>query len=166
MNITVNVSGLDETIRRLEEYQNRLQQQQDELCRRLAEMGATNVSPMFARAIYTGPLDYAVSVEDAGDGRYQIVVSGQSVAFVEFGAGVTYGYGHPQAAEFGVGPGTYPGQTHAMTGEGWYLPKSKRGNTEDPNGHTYGNPPNMPMYNTAQDLKREIARLAREVFSA
>ena len=165
MNITVNIHGLDEAIRRLEEYGNRLHQQQDELCRRLAEMGATNVSLQFARAIYTGDKDFSVTVEDAPNG-YQIVVSGQSVAFVEFGAGITYGYGHPQAAEFGVGPGTYPGQTHAMTGEGWYLPKSKQGsNTEDASRHTYGNPPNMPMYNTAQDLKQEIARVAREVFS-
>lgn len=165
MNITVKIHGLDEAIRRLEEYSDRLRQQQDELCRRLATMGATKVSLLFSQAVYTGDNDFAVSVEEA-NGGYQIVVSGQSVAFVEFGAGVTYGYGHPQAGAFGVGPGTYPGQTHAMTGEGWYIPKSKRGNTQDPNGHTYGNPPNMPMYNTAQDLKREIARVAREVFSA
>lgn len=162
MTITVNVRGVDEAIRRLEEYRDRLEWQTNELCRRLADMGATNVSILFSRAIYTGPLDFSVSVE-AVDNGYQIIVSGQSVAFVEFGTGVTYGYGHPQAGEFNVGPGTYPGQTHAMTGEGWYLPKGKQ--SADGTKHTYGNPPNMPMYNTAQDLKQEIARVAREVFS-
>ena len=165
MNFIVNVKGLDETIRRLEEYSNRLEQQRDALTRRLADMGAINVSLMFARAIYTGDNDFTVSVEDV-EGGYQIVVSGQSVAFVEFGAGITYGAGYPLAIR-GAGPGQYPGQKHAFDPNGWYLPKAKRGsNTEDPSGHTYGNPPNMPMYNTAQDLKREIARVAREVFSA
>lgn len=163
MNITVNVRGVNDAIRQLEEYQRRLKQQTDELCRRLADIGATNVSILFSRAIYTGPLDFDVDVEEIKNG-YKIIVAGQSVAFVEFGTGVTYGYGHPQAAEFGVGPGTYPGQTHAMTGKGWYLPKDKQ--PADGTKHTYGNPPNMPMYNTAQELKHEVARIAREVFSS
>lgn len=159
MNLNVRVDGLDEAIRRLEAAGTSVRQKENELCKRLAEMGATNVSLLFARSVYSGPNDYNVTVEDAPGGGYQIVVSGQSVAFVEFGAGITYGEGHPQASEFGVGPGTYPGQKNAMTGKGWYLPKSKGGE------HTYGNPPNMPMYNTAQDLKREVTRVAREVFS-
>lgn len=159
MTLQVKITGLDEAIRRFQEYGDRLKRQQDQLCKRLADMGAVSVSLQFARAIYTGPNDFSVTVEPIDNG-YQIVASGQSVAFVEFGAGVTYGEGHPQAGAFGVGPGTYPGQTHAMTGEGWYLPKSKGGE------HTYGNPPNMPMYNTTQDLKNEIARVAREVFSS
>lgn len=160
MNINVTVRGLDEAIQALETYSSGIRQRANELCRRLAEMGATNVSLLFARAIYTGPNDFNVSVEAAGNNGYRILVSGQSVLFVEFGAGITYGEGHPQAAEFGYGPGTYPGQKHALTGKGWYLPKDKGGE------HTYGNPPNRPMYNTAQDLKGEIERVAREVFSA
>ncbi len=159
--ITVKVKGLTETLRRIEEYRNGVQRKANELARRLADMGATNVSLMFARAIYDGPNIYNVSVEDTPSGGYKIVVNGDAVAVVEFGAGVTYGYGHPQAAEFGVGPGTYPdGKGHWNDPKGWWLPKDKGG------GHTYGNPPNMPMYNTAADLRNEIERVAREVFQS
>lgn len=160
MNLTVNIRGVDDLINQLNSYSNSLQRRTGELCRKLAEMGAVNISLGFSRAIYTGQMDANVTVEEVSPTEYKIVAEGQTVLFVEFGAGVTYGGGHPQAAEFGFGPGTYPGQTHAMTGNGWYLPKDKGG------GHTYGNPPNMPMYNTAQDLKREIDRVAREVLSA
>jgi len=160
VNLTVNIRGVDDLINQLNSYSNSLQRRTGELCRKLAEMGAVNISLGFSRAIYTGQMDANVTVEEVSPTEYKIVAEGQTVLFVEFGAGVTYGGGHPQAAEFGFGPGTYPGQTHAMTGNGWYLPKDKGG------GHTYGNPPNMPMYNTAQDLKREIERVAREVLSA
>lgn len=160
MNLTVNIRGVDDLINQLNSYSNSLQRRTGELCRKLAEMGAVNISLGFSRAIYTGQMDANVTVEEVSPTEYKIVAEGETVLFVEFGAGVTYGGGHPQAAEFGFGPGTYPGQTHAMTGNGWYLPKDKGG------GHTYGNPPNMPMYNTAQDLKREIERVAREVLSA
>lgn len=160
MNLTVNIRGVDDLINQLNSYSNSLQRRTGELCRKLAEMGAVNISLGFSRAIYAGQMDANVTVEEVSPTEYKIVAEGQTVLFVEFGAGVTYGGGHPQAAEFGFGPGTYPGQTHAMTGNGWYLPKDKGG------GHTYGNPPNMPMYNTAQDLKREIERVAREVLSA
>lgn len=159
MNINISVQGLDELIDQLHNFADSMDRRVQELCRRLAMMGATSVSLGFARAIYTGDMDTSVYVEEVSPTNYKIVAAGQTVLFAEFGAGVTYGGGHPQAAQFGFGPGTYPGQTHAMTGNGWYLPKAKGG------GHTYGNPPNMPMYNTAQDLKREIERVAREVFS-
>lgn len=159
--ITVKVNGLTETLRRIEEYKNGVQRKANELARRLAEMGATNVSLMFARAIYDGQNDFNVTVEDTNSGGYKIVVNGETVAFVEFGAGVTYGYGHPQAGQFGVGPGTYPsGKGHWNDPKGWWIPRDKGG------GHTYGNPPNMPMYNTAADLRREMARVAREVFDS
>lgn len=164
MNIDVRVAGLDALLTRLDEYKLRLDLKCQELCKRLADMGATNVSLQFSRAIYTGDNDFDVSVQDVSDGGYQIVVSGQSVAFVEFGAGVRYGHGHPLEGEFGMGAGTYPSDKgHWDDPRGWYLPKEKQ--LSDGTKHTYGNPPNMPMYNTAQDLKNEIARVAREVFS-
>jgi hypothetical protein len=151
-------SSIDAAIKQLEDYSKDLDRKLNELAQRLASMGATEVSLGFSRAIYTGPMDYDVAVEDIGNNKYRILVSGEAILFAEFGSGITYGKGHPLDNQFGYGPGTYPGQTHAMTGKGWYLPKDKGG------GHTYGNPPNMPMYNTAKDLRKEIMNVAREVF--
>lgn len=158
--VELSVASIDAAIKQIEQYKNDLNRKTNELAQRLASMGATNVSLGFSRAIYTGPTDYDVTVEDLGENKYRIIASGETVLFAEFGSGVTYGGGHPLNSKFGYGPGTYPGQTHAMTGKGWYLPKSKGG------GHTYGNPPNMPMYNTSKDLRNEIERVAREVFKS
>lgn len=159
MSLTINfdVSGLDQAMRAISAYEETLELKAKEICKRLADLGATGASLGFARSIYTGQSDFNVSVEEM-NGGYSILADGETVLVLEFGAGVTYGGGHPQEAEFGMGPGTYPGQTHAMDQGGWYIPKAKGG------GHTYGNPPNMPMYNAAQEIKSEIQRVAEEVF--
>lgn len=156
--ITLSEESIDAAIKQVESYKKDLGRKTNELAQRLAAMGATQISLGFSRAIYTGPMDYDVTVEDMGEDKYRVVASGTTILFAEFGSGVTYGDGHPLDSQLGYGPGTYPGQTHAMTGKGWYLPKDKGG------GHTYGNPPNMPVYNTAKELKNEVERVAREVF--
>lgn len=153
INITTNIPDV---IRQLEQRQRWINERAHELVQRLAEMGAVNVSIEYARAIYNGDKDYDVTVEDRGENRMAIVASGATVLILEFGAGVTYGDGHPQAGEFGFGPGTYPGQRHAMDENGWYF-----GNHE----HTYGNPPSMTMYMTARELRQRVQEVAREVFS-
>ena len=161
MKVTIDVldpKSIDKAIQQLNDYADGLDVKSKTLCERLASMGATNVSFGFSRLFYTGPVDIEVSVQELGGERYAILASGETVLIAEFGAGVTYGDGHPLNTEFGMGPGTYPGQKHAMDPKGWYLPKAKGG------GHTYGNPPTMAMYNTGKDLRREILRVAQEVF--
>ena len=79
--------------------------------------------------------------------------------FVEFGSGIKYGSGHPENAEYGMGPGTYPnGKGHWDDPHGWYLPKDKGG------GHTYGNPPTMAMYDARKTIEQDLVRIVREVF--
>lgn len=156
--VSLSEASIDAAIKQLNDYKDSLNRKAQELCERLAYMGATNISIGFSRAIYTGPMDFSVSVEQLTPNKYRVVADGETILFAEFGSGITYGGGHPLNSQFGYGPGTYPGQTHALTGKGWYLPKDKGG------GHTYGNPPNMPVYNTAKDLRNEIERVAREVF--
>ena len=161
--VDLDASSVSAAIDQLNDYANSLQSKATELCQRLAEIGAVKVSLGFSRAAYTGPKDISVTAEPYKNG-YVIIASGETVAFVEFGAGATYGYGHPKAAEMGMGPGTYPPTNpkhpHWNDPSGWYLPKDKGG------GHTYGNPPAMPMYETAQELAGQITRIAREVFSS
>lgn len=161
MKITIDLLDertIDRAIAQLNDYAKSLDEKANTLCERLAAIGATNVSLGFSRLFYDGPVDISVSVEDLGGGKYAVMASGETVLIAEFGAGIRYGGGHPLNAEFGMGPGTYPGQKHAMDPRGWHLPKSKGG------AHTYGNPPTMAMYNTGKDLRREILRIAQEVF--
>ena len=151
--------GIDDIIKGLESYKRSLKVKADALVRALAEMGATNVSLIYARTPYTGPKITDVTVEERGEGKYAIVASGQTVLFLEFGAGVTYGEGHPNP--MGYGPGTYPGKGHWDDPNGWYLPKSAMGRS---GVHTYGNAPSAAMYYTGKGLHQMVKQAAREVF--
>lgn len=151
--------SIDDIINGLEAYKRGLKVKADALVRALAEAGATNVSLVYARTPYTGPKITDITVEEHGAGKYAIVASGQTVLFLEFGAGVTYGQGHPNP--MGYGPGTYPGKGHWDDPNGWYLPKSATGKS---GVHTYGNAPSAAMYQTGKGLREMIEQAARGVF--
>ena len=156
-----NSSVNDKAVRELQDYAKWLETKKEELLQELIARGWEIAGLHFDTAFYKGPKDdLYIDVEERGDGKYAIVAHGETAILIEFGAGITYyGSGHPQADEFGFGPGTYPGQTHALTGKGWYLPKSAGG------GHTYGNPPAKGMYNASKALREELVEIARRVFS-
>lgn len=158
IHVELSERSIEKAIREIKAYQSEIKWKADLLAKRLAVLGATNVSLGYSRAIYSGNKDITVSVEKRQKG-YAIVANGESVLFVEFGAGATYGYGHPENDKFGLGPGTYPSDKgHWDDPDGWWIPKDHGG------GHTYGNPPSMTMYRTEQDLQQEILAIAQEVF--
>lgn len=154
--IELNAHSINKAIKEIKKLDAEWDRKINEVLRRLAEIGATKASLGFSRVVYTGDNDVSVSVEPIENG-YSIIASGEAVLFIEFGSGVTYGYGHPEPMEYG--PGTYPGKGHWDDPNGWYLPKSKGGE------HTYGNPPSAAMYRTGKELQQEILRIAREVFA-
>lgn len=153
--VQLTTKSIGKAMREVERYKQWVSVKEAELRSRLAMMGATVASIQFARAIYTGSNDITVRVDDTGSVAV-IYAEGESVAFIEFGAGATYGYGHPQAGEFGVGPGTYPdGKGHWNNPKGWWFGSSQ---------HTYGNPPAMAMYTAVQEITQNLTKIAREVF--
>lgn len=159
IHVQLNAASVQKAIREIQTYQRQLTDKCKEICYRLAYYGALRASIDFSGAIYKGPREYSITVEETDHG-YRILADGATVLILEFGAGAKMGYGHPKADEFGMGPGTYPdGKGHWNDPKGWWIPKSHGG------GHTYGNPPAMPMYNAGQDMRKEIERIAREVFS-
>ena len=157
--VPLSVSGIEQLQKAVGEYQKWQEQKTAELLDRLAMLGASTASIRFARATYTGLKNATVTVEPIANG-YVIKAEGQSVLFLEFGSGIRYGSGHPENAEYGMGPGTYPdGKGHWDDPKGWWLPKNKGG------GHTYGNPPAMAMYEARKSIEQELARIVKEVFS-
>jgi len=151
--------SIDDIIKGLESYKRSLKVKADALVKALAEAGCEAVTVTYAGTRYTGPRDVKVTVEERGPGKYAIVASGKTVLFVEFGAGVYLGGGHPNP--MGYGPGTYPGKGHWDDPNGWYLPKSAMGKS---GVHTYGNAPSAAMYHTAKSLRAMLEQAAREVF--
>lgn len=154
-----DTKSIDRAIKNLEEYEKDLDRKAEELCERLAQMGALYAEWNFGGVLYAGDTDYSISVERIDANTYAILASGKTVLLMEFGAGVRHGYGHPLAEQFGMGPGTYPdAKGHWDDPQGWWF--GEKGNWT----HTYGNSPGMPMYNAAKDLRKEILEVAQEVF--
>lgn len=157
--VELSTESINEAIKELRRYKRWVTEKERELRIRLAQIGATVASIQFARAIYNGTNDITVRVDNTKSVAV-IYAEGESVAFIEFGSGAKYGYGHPQAGEFGYGPGTYSdgpeGKGHWDNEKGWYYA---------PGQHSFGNPPAMAMYNAVQEMTEQLTRIAKEVFS-
>lgn len=151
-------SSVDAAIQELQDYKSWITKKAKEIARRLADIGAVNVSLEYSRSAYVGQKDVQITVEQIKPDTYAIEASGETVLFLEFGAGIRYGYGHPNPTLDGIkmGPGTYPSDKgHWDNPRGWYIPGGK---------HTYGNPPSAAMYITGKELRNRIEDVAREVF--
>lgn len=143
-------------IKELRKYKAWVQAKENELRTRLATLGATVASIQFSRAIYNGTNDVTVRVDNT-DSVAVIYAEGEAVAFIEFGSGAKYGYGHPMNHEFGTGPGTYPeGKGHWDSPHGWWYGH---------NQHSSGNPPAMAMYQAREQMVEQITQIARQVFA-
>lgn len=146
---------LSDTIKNVKEYKKRLLEKESELRSRLAELGANVASIQFSGATYDGTNDVTVRVDDTGSVAV-IYAEGTAVAFIEFGAGAKYGYGHAYADTLGMGPGTYPeGKGHWDNPDGWYYAHGKK---------SYGNPPAMAMQRAIERMTEEITTIAKDVF--
>lgn len=157
--VSLSNDSIKGAVKELRRYARWVAKKEAELRTRLATIGATAASIQFSRAIYNGSNDVAVRVDNTGSVAV-IYAEGKSVVFIEFGSGAKYGYGHPQAGEFGFGPGTYSdgpdGKGHWDDPKGWYYA---------PGQHSYGNPPAMAMYKAVQEITEQVTKIAKEVFS-
>lgn len=162
--IELDSASIEKAIKATEQYKKWLDQKSKALAKRLAELGATSASLGFAQAFYDGPNDVDIRIRSVPNG-YVVSANGEAALFIEFGAGITYsGVSHPEAAEYGMGPGTYPGKGHWDDPKGWYLPKAKQNAAGDK--HSYGNPAQMPMYEARKTIEQNITEIVREVFAS
>ena len=153
--VELSTNSIGKAVKEVQKYAAWVTKKEAELRSKLAMRGATVASIQFARAIYTGSNDVTVRVDDTGSVAV-IYAEGEAVAFIEFGAGAAYGYGHPMAGQLGVGPGTYPdGKGHWDNPKGWWFGSGQ---------HTYGNPPAMAMYSAVQEITKSVTEIAMEVF--
>lgn len=167
ISVNLSINSIDKAIKELTAYKKNIEKKCMELCKRLSEIGLEHATMDFQSVNYVGEKDVNVVVKKTENG-YSIIANGETVLILEFGAGKTYGYGHPQATDFGMGPGTHPdphyrtinGQEIANweNPDGWYVPGTH-------GTKTLGNAPAMAMYNSAQAMRREIERIAKEVFA-
>ena len=164
---TIRMDGISEdniqkAVKELRAYAEWVSRKEAELVEKLAERGKAVASIKFATAVYDGTNDVSVRV-DANGSTAVIYAEGAVVAFIEFGSGARDGYGHPDAAKHGFGPGTWStnpdlgGKGHWDNPDGWYYKHGEK---------SHGNPPAMAMYDAVQAMTAEITTIAREVFSS
>jgi hypothetical protein len=145
-------------IKELQRYKSWVQEKEEVLRQRLAQLGASVASIEFSRAVYNGTNDVSVRVDDNGR-KATIFAEGSAVLFIEFGSGAKYGGGHPEAGKFGYGPGTYSdgpdGKGRWDDPNGWYFAHGQ---------HSFGNPPAMAMVHARDAILEQLTAIAREVF--
>ena len=164
--------SLQQAIKQIESYRDDLPRKCQEICRRLAEEGvrvadaAINSVPIGKTITLTtdiNPSKMGCQAIMKMIGRETRTEDGRvfyTALAIEFGAGIRYNQtANPKASEFGMGVGTFPGQTHAENPEGWYY--------LDSNGewkHSYGVQASMPMYKASMEMRQKLDSIAKEVF--
>lgn len=156
------VSGLDGTIAKIELSQSRYDEKKDEFLKRLAEAGAERARVEFndnwtSRISNDSPVTVEVIQSENG---FDIVASGEQVAFIEFGAGVFYNGAESYK-------GTRPPEVKGIGEYGQGKGKNDAWGYYDANGKlviTRGNPPANAMYYASEEIRRVLVRIAEEVF--
>lgn len=154
-------------IKTLNDYKKELNAKMQVFSEKLADLAKNKASQILSGSgSGDSPRNASVDIKTdlIGDDtiRVSVIANGEGILFWEFGAGIYYNNGnaHPKAGEFGMGVGTYPGQTHAITpGYWWYK-------GEDGLLHfSRGTQATMPMYNAYVEMIQHIGSIAAGVFS-
>lgn len=170
----LSVTSIDKAIKAVREYKRELDARAALFVERLQEVGIEAACMYFEKAAYAGEPDVLVDLpKDVTKKGHtytaRVRATGDTVLFIEFGTGIYHENAHQ--LEYGYYAGSYGRQ--ALQPWGWFYSGSPgshppRG-TEMAHGHprsvhTYGNPANMPMYNTRRHLLVLFASIAEEVF--
>ena len=170
-------SGVNDAMRQLAEYRKSILDKCELFCKRLAEKGIEVAEQHTGK--FGSHIRFDIQTSRIPDGAQAILIAtNTSLIHVRWiGAGVAYGeadisplmmaeFGsglpaqkNPRGPEFGMGTGTFPGQTHADDPDGWsYM------DTEGVWHHSYGETPTMPMDQASKAIIKAVRQTAREVF--
>lgn len=152
--IELTTQSCTKALKELEAYRKKIEPKLDEVCRRLAELGASEARARFDGSHGNG--DVFVYPPMKISNGYKIVASGHDVYFIEFGTGV-YTYPHGNSVSVPVYPGSYSeqnAQQFSTYGFWWYGGEQLE-----------GTPAYMPMLYAGQAIRANAKRIVQEVFS-
>jgi len=169
-NRTITVKGLstkeiNKAIKKLEQYKQTLNDRTVRFVKELAKLGLETSSAVISRHTNgTGESLGSLHITTNSLGKVvsmSVVAESEAILFLEFGSGFTYnGDGsHPKAGELGMGPGTYPGQSHADDPNGWWY-QGDDGQWR----HSYGIKADMPMYKAWIEIFTKCQGIAKQTF--
>lgn len=161
--------SIQEAIDKIETYRKRMDERMAELNERLAMIGADVLRSTYTGALYAGDNDIEISVDF--DGNTAILrADGRTVGFIEFGTGVNYPMGE-YGEKLGVPPHGSYGKRRGATGHTWtyYGSQGTSGTPVKAKPGLYrtdGNGPANAFPTAMREMRDEIVRIAREVFSS
>jgi hypothetical protein len=152
--IELSPQGCKKALDELDEYKKSIRPKLDEICKRLAELGAAEAQRRFNKGAQEENGGTVVTVRRISNG-YAIHAEGANVYFVEFGTGVaTDAHGYTPLVD--VYPGSWSeehAKQYSTYGYWWYR-----------NVKYDGTPAYMPMYYAGKVIRENERRIAREVF--
>ena len=151
--IELTPKSCNRAVKELESYQEEIKPKLEEVCRRLAEIGAETARQHLR--LENGNVDATIEDPIKIDNGYKIVMSGEDVYFVEFGTG-NFAYSHGNAVSVPVYPGSYSekhAQQFSKYGFWWY------------GGEQFeGTPAYRPLLYAGMAIRQAMPRIVREVF--
>lgn len=151
--VELSVDSCKDALKEIKKYDKGFNPKLDEICRRVAEIGAQEANAHLVLA--NGNTKAKVLPIVKIDNGYKIVMEGEDVYFVEFGTGDAASNSNGYTVSVPIYPGSYSEQNkekYATYGFWWYGGEKL---TETP---AY-----MPMYYAERRMRDEIPRIVKEV---
>ena len=157
--------SLDNAIKQIQEYQRTLNDKCEMFVRRLAEVGIPIIDQNIDSAAGDSDKGHNTYIKINSFGSYsqaQLIVEGKDLLFIEFGAGVHYngnlgGSSHPKGKEMGYTIGSY-GKGQGKNDFWFYYADSGEAVM------SHGTQATMPVYKAGVEIRRQILKIAREMF--
>ena len=159
--------GLDKAIQQIRQYQNSLNDKCAEFVRRLAEVGIPVIDENIAAAQGDSDKGHNTYIKINSFGSYsqaELIVESNSILWIEFGAGVHFNghlgsSPHPKGNELGYTIGSY-GKGQGKNDFWFYYAGSGEAVMSHGTGST------MPVYKAGLEIKKQVLKIAKEVFGA
>lgn len=164
-----DVSSIEKAIKETKKQKEIIREKCGIFAKKLAEAGYEAAKINFSYAEYDGTNDVSVSVKRRGDYTYAVVATGKTVLFIEFGSGISFPDDHPKASELGFKHGDYGQKKGRNPSWAYYGEPGTNGSIikETEKGtlvRTKGNPANMSLFKSINEIEKMISKIAKEVF--
>lgn len=160
----LSIKSIEDAIQQIEEYKNSFRYKLSLFLEKLADVGIAVIDDNMVTEGDSSPEHYAyVRTNSFGDyAEATLILQGQDIAFIEFGAGVHFNESagtspNPKGAAMGYTIGSY-GYGQGAKDSWWY--------TDDTGlkQKSYGTKASMPMYKADVEIMERFKDIAREVF--
>ena len=172
---TLDKRSINEARNKLQAFKTDFVKKCDLLAKELADVGYETAYRIIGEHVFDGETLASLRADHVigTDNVYVLSAQSEAILFLEFGSGLPAKKSpHPEAAEHGMGAGSFSPKGHWQDPNGWYYP------TNDPRlinkfskdgtqgyGHSKGMTPQMPFYTASRDIESKIAEVARRVFA-